>query len=83
MQLTSAHAARLVDVRSTVSDIAELHEISVDNNIMRMRHVPGIDLPAGTPIALNPGGCHIMLMNLQQPLGVGQHVPHHLGFRIP
>jgi periplasmic copper chaperone A len=83
MQLTAAHGTRLVDVSSPVAGLAELHEMSVDRDVMRMRPVAGIDLPAGTTVALKPGGYHVMLMDLRRPLGNGQRVPVTLVFESP
>jgi len=80
MQLTAAHGARLVEVSSPVAGMAELHEMSVDRDVMRMRPVAGVDLPAGRAVALKPGGYHIMLMDLRQPLGEGRRVPITLVF---
>ena len=47
MKLTAPNGARLVEVRSPVAGVVEIHEMTLDNNVMRMRQVPMIDLPAG------------------------------------
>lgn len=83
MHLTASENTRLVDVRAAVAGVAELHEMSMDNDVMRMRRVPGIDLPSGTPVALKPGGYHIMLLGLRGPLSAGQIVPITLVFESP
>lgn len=80
MQLTASEKTRLVDVRAPVASTAELHEMSFDNDVMRMRQVSGIDLPAGVPVALQPGGYHIMLLGVHGPLRAGQVVPITLVF---
>lgn len=80
MRLTATHDARLVEVRSPAAGIAELHQMSLDQDVMRMRRVAGIDLPAGVAVALKPGGYHIMLMDLRRPLGEGRRVPITLVF---
>lgn len=80
MQLTSTETTRLVSIRSSVADTAELHEMSFDNNVMRMRQMPGLDLPARAAVYLKPGGYHIMLFRLHKPLSTGQLVPITLVF---
>ena len=59
MQLSSAKGTRLVDARSPVAH-AEIHEMAVQDHVMRMRQISGLDLPAGQSVALKPGGYHIM-----------------------
>jgi copper(I)-binding protein len=75
MHITAPKAARLVGVRSPVAGVAEIHEMSMNNNVMRMRAIPAIDLPAGKAVELKPGGFHLMLMDLRAPLVDGQTVP--------
>lgn len=81
MTLTSPAGDRLVGATSPVAGRVEIHEMSMDGNIMRMRELPdGLPLPAGQAVALAPGGYHIMLMDLKQPLVAGQSVPLQLRF---
>lgn len=75
MKLTAPSAHKLVGVSSPVAGVAELHEMKMDGDIMRMRAVPAIDLPAGTPVQLKPGGLHLMLMDLKAPLRKDTHIP--------
>jgi hypothetical protein len=75
MQITAPKAARLVEASSPVAGVTEIHEMTMDNDIMRMRAVPGIDLPAGKAVELKPGGYHVMLMDLKAPITEGQDVP--------
>lgn len=75
MTLTSPEGARLVGAGSPVAGIVEIHEMTMDNNVMKMREVKAIDLPAGRPVQLKPGGYHVMLMDLKRPLAVGEKVP--------
>jgi len=63
-----------------VSESVELHTMSMENNVMRMREVPAIDLPAGQRVELRPGGLHIMFINLKAPLKVGDTFPVRLRF---
>ncbi len=75
MTLTSVRNAKLVEVRSPVAGIVEIHEMKLENNVMRMRAVPVIDLPAGQAVELKPGGYHVMLMDLKRQLKEGGAVP--------
>jgi len=74
MQLSAPAGARLVEVRSSVAGVVEIHEMSMEGTTMKMRAVPGIDLPAGKQVDFKPGGYHVMLMDLKQPLKDGQTV---------
>lgn len=75
MQLRSAGGAALVGVESPVAGAAEIHEMRMEGNTMRMRRIPKLELPAGQPVDLKPGGYHIMLLNLKAPLRKGESVP--------
>ncbi|MDP3871467.1 MAG: copper chaperone PCu(A)C [Methyloversatilis sp.] len=75
MQITAPKAARLVEASSPVAGVTEIHEMTMDKDIMRMRAIPGIDLPAGKAVELKPGGYHVMLMDLKAPITEGQDVP--------
>lgn len=75
LQLQSAQDARLVGVRSSVAGVAEIHEMAMDGQTMKMRAVTGgIELPAGKAVDLS-GGYHIMLMDLKRQLKEGETVP--------
>jgi copper(I)-binding protein len=80
MQIVSQQGGRLVQASSPVAGVVEIHEMSMDGNVMRMRAVAGIDLPAGRTVELKPGGFHVMLMDLRQPLQPGDTVPVTLVF---
>lgn len=80
MKLTAERGTRLVEARSPVAGVVELHEMAMEGNVMRMRAVPGIDLPAGRAVELRPGGYHVMLMSLKQTLTAGDTVPITLVF---
>ncbi len=54
--------------------------MTMDNGVMKMRPVDGLDLPAGKPVTLKPGGYHIMLTGLAKPLQEGQSFPLTLEF---
>ena len=77
---TSAANDQLVAASSPVSATAELHNHIKDGDIIRMRQVPSIDVPAGGTVALQPGGLHVMLIGLKQPLREGETFPLTLTF---
>lgn len=79
MTLTSDRDTRLVSAQSPAAGLVELHEMTMENNVMKMRALPhGLDLPAGKAIELKPGGYHFMLLDLKQPVREGKPVPIHL-----
>jgi copper(I)-binding protein len=80
MQITSATDASLVAVTSPVAKVAEIHTMSHDGGVMKMRPVEAIPLPAGKAVELGPGGYHVMLMDVGQPLKEGDTVPLTLTF---
>ncbi len=80
MQLQSAQDTRLVEVRSAAAGTVEIHQMEMVGQTMKMRLVPGVDLPAGKPVALGPGGYHVMLMDLKHQLKEGDVVPVTLVF---
>lgn len=80
MRLTAPSAMKLVSVSSPLAAVVELHEMAMDKDVMRMRAVPGLNLPAGKVTELKPGGYHVMLMDLKQPLKAGEMVPLTLVF---
>ena len=75
MQLTSAKAAKVVAASSPVAEMVEIHEMKMDNGVMKMRAVDALALPAGQPVALKPGSYHVMLMGLKAPIQAGETVP--------
>ncbi|MEO6321258.1 MAG: copper chaperone PCu(A)C [Polaromonas sp.] len=81
MRITAKGGAKLVGVSSPVAGVAEVHEMKMDGDIMRMRAVPVLDLPAGQTVQLQPGGNHVMLMDLKQPLPKDSKVPLTLRFK--
>jgi copper(I)-binding protein len=78
--ITSPTADRLVSASTPVAKKAELHTMSMQGMVMKMRPVSGVDIPPGQAVTLKPGGEHIMLMGLNQPLRVGQSFPLTLDF---
>jgi copper(I)-binding protein len=70
--IVSATGDRLTGASTSAAQKTELHTMTMDGNVMKMRQVDGIDLPAGQAVTLKPGGYHIMLTGLAQPLTEGQ-----------
>jgi len=82
MQLTAKDKAQLVSVSSPVAGVAEVHEMKMDGDVMKMRAVQGgLELPAGKAVDLKPGGFHVMLMDLKTPLVKDTTVPLTLVFK--
>lgn len=81
MQLRSSDGASLVGAESPVAGTVEIHEMRMEDNVMRMRAVPKVELPAGQAVELKPGGYHVMLMDLKAPLKQGDTVPIRLKLR--
>lgn len=75
MQLQSDADARLVGASSPLVPRVEVHEMRMEGDVMRMREVKAIELPKGKTVALEPGGFHIMLMNLKKPIAAGEVIP--------
>lgn len=75
MQLTAEKDARLVAAESPAAGVVEIHEMTVENDVMRMRKIDRLDLPAGQTVELKPGGYHVMLMDLKQDMTADTSVP--------
>lgn len=75
MALTAAADSKLVGAASPLAGTVEIHEMAMDQNVMKMRPVAALALPAGRTVELKPGGYHVMLMDLKQPLKKGDTVP--------
>lgn len=73
-------ADRLVSVSAGVARSVELHEMTMDGNVMRMRQVDGIALQPGQAVELKPGGYHVMFVGLKAPLKAGDTFPMTLKF---
>lgn len=71
---------RLVGASSPLARITEIHTHIREGDILRMRPVAAVDLPPGETVTLQPGGFHLMLIGLKQPLIQGQTVPVTLRF---
>lgn len=81
MKLKAPAATRLVGASTPVAGVAEVHEMKMEGDTMKMRALPqGLELPAGQTVELKPGGYHLMLTDLKQPVNVGATVPITLRF---
>ena len=81
MRLTAKDGARLVRAESPAAGVTEVHEMKMDGDIMRMRALPMLELPAGKAVDLKPGGYHVMLQDLKAPLMKDTSVPLTLVFQ--
>jgi len=73
-------ADKLLSARADFAGRVELHSMSMDGDVMRMRQIDSIDVPAGKTVELRPGGLHIMFMELKAPLKTGASHPLVLKF---
>lgn len=80
LRIDSPTADRLVAGSTPVAGRVELHRMQMDGDVMRMRQLDGIDVPAGQGVALQPGALHLMLMELKTPLKPGDSFPLTLRF---
>jgi hypothetical protein len=81
MTLAAPSGARLTGISTPVAALAEVHEMKMEGDVMRMRAVTGgLELPPRQPVELKPGGYHVMLMDLKKALVVGETVPLTLEF---
>ncbi len=75
LTITSTRGGKLVDASSPVAVSVEVHGMKMDGDVMKMRAVPALPLPAGQPVEMKAGGYHMMLMGLKAPLKAGDVVP--------
>jgi copper(I)-binding protein len=74
-------ADSLIAVSGDIAERVELHTHLMEGDVMKMRRVEAVEVPAHGMAALEPGGFHVMLIGLAQPLKEGQHFPLTLTFR--
>lgn len=74
MTLKSSTDATLVSATSPVSTSVEIHSMTMDNGVMKMRMLDSLPLPAGKPVKLEPSGFHLMLLGLKKPLKAGDKI---------
>ena len=71
---------QLISASSPVAGEVQLHEMAMEGNVMKMRQVKEVVVPAGGAVELKPGGMHLMFMNIKAPLTAGETVPVKLKF---
>lgn len=81
MKITAPEGAKLVGASSPAAGVTEVHEMKMEGDVMKMRAVPALDLPAGKTVELKPGGYHVMLLDLKAPLAKDSTVPITLVFQ--
>ena len=77
---TGSTPDRLVAVSSPASAKVELHVHVMENNVMKMREVPGYDVPAKGAFELKPGGAHLMFVEIRRSFKEGERIPVRLRF---
>lgn len=81
MNLSSKQGATLVSAECDLAGSVEIHTMTMENDVMKMRMLDELALPAGKTVSLAPGGLHLMLFNLKQPLDAGKEASFTLNFR--
>jgi len=71
---TTDNTERLIAASADITGTVEIHETTMENDVMQMRPVEGIEIPANGSVELRTGGLHLMLLGLQEPLTEGQTV---------
>jgi len=80
LTLESPTDDRLTGLSTPVASTAQVHTMTMEGGVMKMNRVAALDLPAGQPVKLEPGGMHIMLIGLTDKLRPGQSFPLTLSF---
>jgi copper(I)-binding protein len=80
MKVEAKEPVALVSASSPAAGITEIHEMAMEKDVMKMRQVSRLPVAPGKPAELKPGGYHVMLMDLKQPLKAGDSVPITLTF---
>jgi copper(I)-binding protein len=80
MQIVSTSDTALVEASSPSAKIVEIHEMTKDGNVMKMKAIDRLPVPAEKPVELTPAGFHMMLFELKAPLNAGDKVPLKLTF---
>ena len=75
LEISSAAPSKLVAASSPVAGSAEIHSMRLENGVMEMRQLESLELPAKQTVKLEPGGLHLMLLDLKKPLKRGDKVP--------
>lgn len=81
MTIVSNEDTSLIAIDSDVADVIEIHSMSMENGVMKMRMLDTLDLIADKPTELSPGGFHLMLFDLKKPLAAGKEAHFTLHFK--
>ncbi len=81
MTIVSNEDTSLIAIDSDVADVIEIHSMSMENGVMKMRMLDTLDLIADKPTELSPGGFHLMLFDLKKPLTAGKEAHFTLHFK--
>jgi len=81
MTLLSKKDTTLVSVESNAADSVEIHSMTMENGVMKMRSLKELPLKANQPEKLEPGSFHLMLFDLKKPLKAGEKVEFKLNFK--
>ena len=81
MTLIAAQDSTMIKAESAIASSVEIHSMSMDNGVMKMRMLEELSLTAGKPEKLAPGGFHLMLFDLKKQLIVGESVEITLNFK--
>ena len=82
LSITSKQPAILLGVSSTASSTVEMHSMTHEHGVMKMREVKAIELPAGKRVDLGASGYHLMLVGLKAPLKAGENIPLTLTIKV-
>ena len=80
MTINSPTADRLISASTPVARKTDLMTMGRGGNVMEMKYLQGIDVPANKPVSLDPGALHVWLAQLNQPLKAGETFPLDLKF---
>ena len=75
LTLTSVQGGKLVAASSPIATSVDVHEMKMVGDLMKMRAVDTLALPAGQPVEFKPNGYHLMMMGLKAPVKAGDVVP--------
>lgn len=81
LNIEAPQALTLFKITSPAAEAVEMHSMSMKGDVMEMRQIESIDVKPGQTTKLEPGGLHLMLINLKKPLKPGDQVPLVLNFK--
>lgn len=76
----SHNTDRLLGAESAAARVVEIHQTVMQNDVASMQHMPSVEIPGGGTLKFEPGGYHLMLIDLQQPLAAGDEIEITLNF---